>query len=185
MKYDRSGIRKNGGTVRFYNVLFPIWFLIFIPLLWVIVIPANFIIDSAVLLLTLVVLKKKYAPELSLKEIYLGSIWIVWLFGFLADLAGALALLLCTYLMPDSGTFGEWWYHNITTPLSRNPFSGWGLIVMLLMIALSGVLIYLLNYYVALKKVLPDGILRRKTALSLAIFTAPYTFLLPSYWFWQ
>ena len=48
-------IDKNtkGGT-RIYNVLFPLWLLVWIPSpLWLILIPANYIIDRLVLKLSL------------------------------------------------------------------------------------------------------------------------------------
>ena len=37
---------------KLYNVLFPLWFLLLVPISWLIVIPANFVIDPLALLLT-------------------------------------------------------------------------------------------------------------------------------------
>lgn len=38
---------RHSGRVKLRNVLFPIWFLYLYPPLWLYVIPANFLIDSA------------------------------------------------------------------------------------------------------------------------------------------
>ena len=50
-------------------------------------------------------------------------------------------------------------------------------------ILISGICIYQLNFRLALKKAVPDTAIRKKLALSLAVFTAPYLFLLPTAWF--
>ena len=47
--------KKNG--VKLYNVLFPFWMLILFPQMWWIVLPGNFVIDSAVLLISMMALK--------------------------------------------------------------------------------------------------------------------------------
>ena len=46
--------KKNG--IKLYNVLFPFWMLILFPQMWWIVLPGNFIIDSAVLLISAIVM---------------------------------------------------------------------------------------------------------------------------------
>ena len=48
---------RGGHSVRCYNVIFPIWFLLLFPVAWLYALPANFIIDSIVLLLALHMLK--------------------------------------------------------------------------------------------------------------------------------
>ena len=71
---------------KLYNVLFPLWMLMLFPQVWLIVLPGNFIIDSAVLLLTLLILKvgekkKRYKnkkPQLVWVEVYFlikGNLW--------------------------------------------------------------------------------------------------------------
>ena len=36
--------------IRLYNVIFPVWMLVLFPIMWLIVIPANFVVDSLVLI---------------------------------------------------------------------------------------------------------------------------------------
>ena len=43
--------------VRLYNVLFPMWMLVSLPMVWYVVIPGNFLIDSLVLIIAMKVLK--------------------------------------------------------------------------------------------------------------------------------
>ena len=43
--------------VKLYNVLFPVWMLMTLPVIWWIVIPGNFVIDSLVLGIAMKVLK--------------------------------------------------------------------------------------------------------------------------------
>ena len=38
---------------KLYNVLFPIWVLVFFPIFWLVALPANFLIDTIVLLISL------------------------------------------------------------------------------------------------------------------------------------
>ena len=42
---------------KLFNLLFPIWLLGLFPLMWLIIIPGNFIIDSLVLIVCLFILK--------------------------------------------------------------------------------------------------------------------------------
>lgn len=45
--------------IRLYNIILPIWLLIVLPQVWLIVLPANLIIDGLVLLLTLCWIDRK------------------------------------------------------------------------------------------------------------------------------
>lgn len=75
--------------IRLYNLLFPIWmFFIWPSVLWLILLPANFVIDSVVLLLTM------YALHLENRiSLWKKSIVRIWLIGFLSDFIGAGAYL--------------------------------------------------------------------------------------------
>ena len=64
---------------RLYNLIFPIWMLIFIPMTWLIVLPANFLIDSLILLLSLFLFVKS-----NYWMIYKQTILKIWGFGFLS-----------------------------------------------------------------------------------------------------
>ena len=80
-------------TIRLYNLIFPIWIFWMVPsLLWLLLLPANFLWDSLVLLAAAGWLRLQ-----GKKELWKRSIVKVWLIGFAADFAGAalsLALML-------------------------------------------------------------------------------------------
>lgn len=156
--------------IKLYNVLFPIWMLIVFPITWLIVLPANFIIDTLVVIITMKVLK---VPNI--KKAYKGSIIKVWLFGFASDFICA-GLLLITQFIP-----GDWWYHNILSPVAFNPFNNpLSFLVVLIAIFISGLLIFLFNYKVSFKNTELSKEDIKKIAISMAIFTAPYVVLIPS-----
>ncbi len=146
---------KSKKEIRLYNVLFPIWMLLIIPTAWIAVLPANFIVDSLVLLITA---KKIGILE---KGIYKKHILRVWIFGFIADLIGAGILLGSLYIFEDF-------------------FRGDELIITLPAMLVSAVMIFLFNYRFSFSDV--DKGARLRMALSFAIFTAPYTFLIPLNW---
>lgn len=142
--------------VRLYNVLFPVWMLVTMPYIWYLVIPGNFIIDSLVLVIAMKVLKLEKRMEF-----YKKHILKVFLLGFLADLLAAVPMWVMVYL-DMGGTYGD-------SPLLTVPG---------LLIAMG--LLYVFNYFVSFKDCEPG--LRKKLALTFAIATAPYTFLIPSKW---
>ena len=142
--------------VRLYNVLFPFWMLVLFPTVWLIVLPGNFLIDSLLLLIALRCL-----------GIYEKMLWYkrhilkIFTFGMLSDLVGA-AYMLLLMMRFDVGNMGDELY--LTLPA----------------ILLAATLIFLSNYYITFRKV--EKPLRLKLALTFAIVTAPYTFLVPSSW---
>jgi hypothetical protein len=75
--------------IKLYNVIFPIWMLLFLPPVWLVVFPANFAIDSLVFRLG-----AKFAKLQNILAVYKKSILKIWGFGFLADLLGAGFLFL-------------------------------------------------------------------------------------------
>ena len=142
--------------VRLYNVLFPFWMLMLFPITWLVVLPGNFLVDSLVLLISLRVLK--IADR---KLWYKRHILKIFTFGMLSDLVGAAYMLLMLAKF-DIGYMGDEPY--LTMPA----------------ILIAAVLIFLSNYYITFRKV--EKPLRLKLALTFAIVTAPYTFLVPSSW---
>ncbi len=142
-------------TVKIYNVLFPLWMLLAFPVMWLVVLPANFIIDSVVLLILMKILK--ISQELRVK-FYKKHIFQIFGIGLLADAVGAAFML--TMVMCELGSMGDEWY--ITIPA----------------LLISSVLIYLFNYHKSFRHFNRDT--RLKLALFFTIFTAPYTFLVPS-----
>ena len=143
-------------TTKLYNVLFPFWMLLLFPQLWLIVLPGNFIIDSLVLLASLYILK--IADK---KQWYKQHIVKIFAFGMLSDIIGA-AYMLFLMIVFDVGQMGDELY--LTLPA----------------LAISAILIFVFNYYITFKKAEKD--LRFKLAITFAIVTAPYTFLVPSSW---
>lgn len=172
---------KNKTSIKMYNLVFPIWLLWLLPLTWVVVLPANFIIDSLVVLITLKLLKVS-----NIKNLYKKSILKVWGFGFLSDFIGT-AIMLIPELIDGRipSAYRKWWYKNITSAISYSPFESvyavaWIVIAMII----TSFFIYLFNYKVSFKKLDMEEKSKKKLALSLAIFTAPYLFLLPTVWFY-
>ena len=142
--------------VKLYNVLFPFWMLLLFPQMWLIVLPGNFIIDSLVLLISMAVLK--IADK---KQWYKKHILKIYAFGLLADIIGS-AYMLLMMVGFELGRMGDELY--LTIPA----------------LAISAVLIFVFNYLITFRKA--DKVLRLKFALTFAIVTAPYTFLIPSSW---
>ena len=152
--------------IRLYNVLFPIWFFYFFPMMWLLILPVNFLVDSLVLWFSarhqgigerLVLWKKHILP--------------IWGIGFLSDLIGAGLIFLIYMVIAE-------------LPLLRffNPllFPGTTLIS-LPGVILAGVLIYWMNRKLTFRKSSLDPAAIHRFCLHLAFFTAPYTMLIPLY----
>ena len=157
---------------RFYNILFPVWLLLIYPVGWIFVIIGNFLIDTIVFQVGGKFLKVK-----RLDLLYKKTIWKAFLLGLAEDLVGS-GLLFLAVLGPDG-----WWMNAIGGPVSQNPFQSFpAFLLVLLVVALCGVLIYWFNRKLTFRKV--DLPARSKHILSLymAIFTAPYLFFLPTEW---
>ena len=163
---------KQKKEYRIYNVLFPIWMLIFIPSpLWLLIIPGNYIIDRLVLYLSL----KNYPERNAFCK---QSTWKICLAGFGADFIGALFLFFLMTLetmFPEESAIAKALYG-----VSENPFSNVGsFIFVALAIIISGIIIYSLDKYILKKNGLEDS-QAKKSALWMAIATAPYLFLIPT-----
>jgi len=170
-------MRKN--ETRLYNVLLPIWLLLVFPTAWLVVLPANFLIDSAVLLLAM-----RRAGMTQLRAGWKACILRVWLLGFLCDFAGAAFLLLCQFIYGE-GAFYDWFYANVTVPVMSNPFgSVWGVLAVLTAVLISGALICAADRRWAFRGLSAPDEVKKSLALWLACVTAPWTFFLPSQWFW-
>lgn len=163
-------------NIIFYNVIFPIWLLLLIPFSWVIVLPINYVIDLFVIIVTLAIIgvseKRKLAKSIILK---------VWIFGFIADIIGAIFMLLITMIpFPDEKVFREWWYHNIVFAVSYDPLANqYAFLWTTFCVLVSMCFIYFFNFKICLKKTSVDKAAKIKLSLALAIFTAPYLFYFP------
>ena len=105
---------------RLYNVIFPIWILMFWPRppVFLVTLFGNLAIDCAVVALALLSLRHP-AKGTVLRQCW----WKVWLYGFLSDVVGALWLA--------AGLFGAWalnadgsagWVSDFATAMTVNPF---------------------------------------------------------------
>lgn len=141
--------------IKVYNALFPLWMLLMFPESWIIVLPGNFIIDSIVLIISMWLLK----IDEKLK-FYRKNIFIIFCFGILSDIIGSAYMLILSFL--GVGRMGDEPYLTIPALL------------------ISGACIFVFNYYITFKKY--DKRIRFRLAMTFAIVTAPYTFLVPSSW---
>lgn len=171
----------NKKDIKLYNLIFPIWFLLLIPFTWIVVLPANFIIDFTVCALTM-----KFMKIESVKEKVKSVIAKVWIFGFAADFIGAGLMFVANLIeFSENSTLNKWWYKNISNAVSYNPFTSiYGVLWVTVCVLITAVFIYIFNYKICLKTLDIDNDHKKKLALSLAICTAPYLFFIPTAWFY-
>lgn len=147
--------------VKLYNVIFPIFMLYVFPTYaWLFIILLNFIIDS------LVVILAAKSRKLDWKNVWKKSILnVVWI-GFLCDfVGGALTWVLAATVFEGLNLFT--WPDLIFLTLPG--------------IALAGVLIYFVNKKFSFRKAKLEPEQVHHICLMLAIFTAPYTMMIPYY----
>lgn len=149
-------MNKSNKNIKLYNVLFPFWMLLMFPQMWLIVLPGNFMIDSLVLVLSMVALK-----VVNKKDFYKRHILKIYGFGLLSDILGAAYMFLLVWAF-EVGIMGDEPY--LTVPA----------------LMISAVLIFVFNYFITFRNV--DQKTRVTLSLVFAIVTAPYTFLVPSSW---
>lgn len=162
-----------------YNVIFPIWFLLFFPPVIFVTLIGNFIIDSIVVMGCFYVFKPA-AEQMDLKGFYKASIFKVWVFGFLADIAGAFILFLVGILDPLGLPY------EVISGINFDPFENpLSVIIIVFAMLVSSALILKLNYKFTFRELISDAKLRLKVAAAIAIVTIPWTFLLPTKWFYR
>ena len=160
----------------FYNVMFPLWMLIWFPSwLWLLLIPANYLIDRIVLWWSLGSAENR-------QQFCRQHTWKICLAGFASDFAGSL-LLLGAYLLLSS--FDGGWAQDIVRGLGFSPFSNIvSFLVTAAAIALAGACIYALDLRIIRKAGMNEA-QSRHSAFMLAVCTAPYLFLIPSQLLYQ
>ncbi len=146
---------KNKET-RLYNIFFPIWMILLMPTAWILALPINFVVDSIVILISMRAMR--IADK---KTLYKKSILKVWIFGFVADIIGALCILGAMYFF-------------------RLDIRGDELFLTIPALLVAAIFIFIFNYAISFKSY--EKGTRLRMALNLAIFTAPYTFLIPLNW---
>ncbi|MBR3196582.1 MAG: hypothetical protein IKF50_07755 [Clostridia bacterium] len=155
-----------------YNILLPVFLLVWFPSwLWLLLIPANYLIDRFVLRWGL---PKGMEDR---KRFLRKHTWKICLAGFLSDFAGSLVLFgvtLLTDALPKDAV------QRIGYAVSFNPFEHpAALAIVLFAVALAGVCIFLLDRGI-LKRAGMEKQDAKRAALRLALVTAPYLFLFPS-----
>ena len=166
-----SGVIKlKNTTTKIYNILLPLWLLIFLPsYLWLALIPLNYVIDRVVLRWSL--------GDMPDKGLFCRRhTWKICLAGFLSDFAGALILLIISIPLAD---LNEKLY-DIGHAIMFDPFSNpVGLLIVVASIAVSAVCINFLDKWILGRAGLdPEQV--KRSALRLALITAPYLYLFPS-----
>lgn len=160
---------KNTNT-KIYNILLPLWLLIFLPsYLWLALIPLNYMIDR-------VVLKWSLGGVFDKGLFCRKHTWKICLAGFLGDLAGALILLIISIPLANQNEK----LYDIGHAIMFDPFSNpAGLLIVVASIAVSAACIYLLDKWILGRAGLdPEQV--KRSALRLALITAPYLYLFPS-----
>ena len=145
-----------------YNLIFPIYMLYVLPSpFWLLVLPANFLIDSLVLILT------AKARTTNWKEVWKSSITRVFFVGFLCDMAGGAVCWLMEDLMRHFKMHANRWPDMLLIKVPG--------------IMIAGVLIFFVNKSLSFRKSRLEPAQVRYLSLMLAVFTAPYTMILPFY----
>ena len=93
-------MNKSKKDIKLYNVLFPFWMLLLFPQMWLIILPGNFIIDSFVLVFSMVALKLS-----DKKQFYKRHILKIYGFGMLSDIIGAAYMFLL--ILVEVGSMGD------------------------------------------------------------------------------
>ena len=141
--------------------------------------PANFAIDLLVSALAL-----RFAGVREIAAVLKKSILRTWLCGFAADAAGTVLMtapVIAEGFLPEAAR--RRWSDLLSYPLTMNPFeSPAALLWTLGCIALSAFVIYGLNYKFCFRRAELTDAQRRRVSLALALFTAPWLFLLPTKW---
>ena len=132
-------------SYRLYNIILPVWLLVWFPSwLWLLVIPANWLIDW---LVTKYALKRLGDADYSSRSLKLS--WKIRLAGFVSDFAGSLLLLGALYLF--SSLDGD--FRLVEQGLGWNPFANvFSVLIVLFAIVLSGFCIYFLDRRILAKE---------------------------------
>ncbi len=164
--------------VKLNNVIFPIWMMWIFPPLALLALVGNFVIDSVVILVAFAVFKVMKSTGLSIGQLYKKSILKVWVFGFLADIVGAIMLFVIMLACENN--------NELVSAICYNPFNNiLGFLIVVAAVLLAVVLIWIFNYYIVFNKLIQDSKIRMKIALTIAIVTMPWTYLIPTQWLYN
>ena len=167
--------------VKLYNMILPTFMLMAVhPLMWLLSIVGNFVIDSVVLLIVSLVILKKFDFKM-----YKSNILLVYIAGFVADFIGALYLFLvyvsCSDHHEEISNVWQSIQEGIHYAVDLQSFESiWGVIYMVSGVFVAQILIFIFDYFVFKVK---GGMNKKQSIISslmFAILTAPYTYFLPS-----
>lgn len=176
-------------NIKLYNLILPPYLLmVFVPWLAVLSIVGNFLIDSLVLvIISFFIYKNK--DRCFKKNYYKKNIWKVYILGFLADFMGAIYLFLgsnvgyayinnpnhpdTTYLYKLLDAMNDVTNHSDTTTVYSVCF-------IISAVLLAAVAIFVFDYFLVFRNADITKKEKVMSALTFAVCTAPYTFLLPS-----
>ena len=151
--------------IRLYNMVFPIWLMFLWPTpLWLLILPANFLIDRLVLYGS-----SRYHKLPDRGILWKRHIFPVWIIGFLSDFLSAGLVFLIYIILENQPAVSNLILFPGTTLIS---IPG---------VMLAGGLIYLLNRIFTFRNSGLEPAQIHRLCLHLAIFTAPYAFLIPLY----
>lgn len=116
--------------------------------------------------------------NLNLKDFYKRSILKVWLYGFLADMIGA-AILFAAVM--GENLFGL--SNELVTAINFDPFSHpLAIVIVISAILVAAIFIFIFNYKYTFENLIAEKSLKFKMAITVALLTMPWTFLLPTKW---
>ena len=166
----------NKKEFKLYNILLPIWILVFVPSwLWLILIPANYLIDRLVLYWSLGNMADKNA-------FCRKHTWKICIAGFFSDLCGALVLfgvfVIATIAGENSPLVPV--LELIERGVASDPLDSIAaFLVVAVSVAVAGAAIFFIDRKILTKAGLAAEQARR-SAMWLAVLTAPYLYFVPS-----
>lgn len=152
-------------NIKLYNLIFPLWAVFYIPPILYFALAGNFIIDGMVIWVTLFVNKVK------LERIRLFiKISQAWCFGLLVDLLGTSVISVLSIYLRIISEYNPW----------DNFLSAF---LYILTVLICGLMIAVINYHLFQKEI-TDKKIRFRIAMAMGIITTPWTFLIPTTWFY-
>ncbi|MBO8170904.1 MAG: hypothetical protein H0Z33_03325 [Bacillaceae bacterium] len=153
--------------MRLYNVIFPLWMIIFFPPVLFFVLPANLLIDGLVIYLTL----KLSGVPVHFNRTFGGLVLRAWVFGFFADIVGGLFLLIMLFVDPERLSEYTIWNSPLT------------IFMYTIAVLIAGLMIYRFNVYLGRKYGYTEKVVKR-LGIAMGVVTVPWVFFVPTSWFY-
>lgn len=166
--------------IKLYNMILPPFMLfMFSPVLWMLSLAGNFVIDSVVLLIITLVIFKEFDSGFFRKVILK-----VWLLGFLADFVGVFYLTAIAFLTSSEYPYSDSILNHILggiySAVNGSHFDSiWGVLFIVSGMLVASACIFIFDYFISFKN---TGLSKKQRVISSLVFavvTSPYTFLLP------